>query len=134
MKYINKFSTNADYQAFTEGGGYVTPNICYVEETKGIVVKPKKGKIINYIRQDGNGFDKTWAVADYPVNSDIYGFFKKTTLGNFIIKKGNTQSGIKIEPDYFSDGIGFIGFSVDDALINNQQECEDDTYIYRIKN
>jgi hypothetical protein len=41
MKYINKFSTNADYQAFTEGGGYVTPNICYVEETKGLVYKPK---------------------------------------------------------------------------------------------
>ena len=39
MKYINKFSTNADYQAFTEGG-YVTPNICYVEETDGIVMKP----------------------------------------------------------------------------------------------
>ena len=40
MKYINKFSTNADYQAFTEGGGYVTPNICYVEEDDGIVMKP----------------------------------------------------------------------------------------------
>ena len=40
MKYINKFPTNADYQAFTEGGD-VTPNICYVEETKGLVIKPK---------------------------------------------------------------------------------------------
>ena len=40
MKYINKFSTSADYQAFTEGGGYVTPNICYVEESDGIVMKP----------------------------------------------------------------------------------------------
>lgn len=42
MKYINKFSTNADYQAFTEGGGYVTPNICYVTELKGLKFKPKK--------------------------------------------------------------------------------------------
>ena len=41
MKYINKFSTNADYQAFTEGGGYVTPNVCYVEETDGIIMKPE---------------------------------------------------------------------------------------------
>ena len=41
MKYINKFSTNADYQAFTEGGGYVTPNVCYVDETDGLVIKPK---------------------------------------------------------------------------------------------
>jgi hypothetical protein len=40
MKYINKFSTNADYQAFTEGEGYVTPNVCYVEESDGIVMKP----------------------------------------------------------------------------------------------
>jgi hypothetical protein len=40
MKYINRFSTNADYQTFTEGGGYVTPNVCYVEETDGIVMKP----------------------------------------------------------------------------------------------
>ena len=41
MKYINKFSTNADYQAFTEGGEYVTPNICYVTELKGLKFKPK---------------------------------------------------------------------------------------------
>ena len=41
MKYINKFSTNADYQAFTEGGGYVTPNICYVMESKELKFKPK---------------------------------------------------------------------------------------------
>ena len=46
MKYINKFSTNADYQAFTEGGGYVTPNICYVEETDGLVFKPEINEII----------------------------------------------------------------------------------------
>ena len=42
MKYINKFSTNVDYQAFTEGGGYVTPNICYVTELKGLKFKPKE--------------------------------------------------------------------------------------------
>ena len=41
MKYINKFSTNADYQAFTEGGDYVTPNVCFITETMGLVVKPK---------------------------------------------------------------------------------------------
>lgn len=41
MKYINKFSTNADYQLFTEDVGYVTPNICYVEETEGLVFKPE---------------------------------------------------------------------------------------------
>lgn len=45
MKYINKFSTNADYQAFT-GGGYVTPNICYVEETKSLVYKPNIAPVL----------------------------------------------------------------------------------------
>ena len=47
MKYINKFPTNADYQAFTEGGGYVTPNICYVDETNGIVMEPEIKEPLN---------------------------------------------------------------------------------------
>jgi hypothetical protein len=46
MKYINKFSTNADYKAFTEGGGYVTPNVCYVEESNGIVMKPYNESVL----------------------------------------------------------------------------------------
>ena len=41
MKYVNKFSTNTDYQAFAGGEDYVTPNVCYVEETNGIIVKPE---------------------------------------------------------------------------------------------
>ena len=40
MKYINKFSQVADYEQFV-GGGYVTPNVCYVEETNGIIMKPE---------------------------------------------------------------------------------------------
>lgn len=42
MKYIKKFSQLTEYQQFVGGGGgeYVTPNICYVEETNGIVIKP----------------------------------------------------------------------------------------------
>jgi hypothetical protein len=41
MTYINKFSTNTEYQAFTEGEEYVIPNICYVTELKGLKFKPK---------------------------------------------------------------------------------------------
>ena len=56
MKYINKFSTNADYQAFTEGGGYVTPNICYVEETNGIIMKEKEFSLFPcYLVEGDNG-------------------------------------------------------------------------------
>jgi hypothetical protein len=39
MKYLKKFQTNTDYQAYK--GGYVTPNVCYVEETEGLVFKPE---------------------------------------------------------------------------------------------
>jgi hypothetical protein len=56
MKYINKFSTNADYQAFTEGGGYVTPNICYVTELKGLKFKPKE-KYVPILRFTVNGVE-----------------------------------------------------------------------------
>lgn len=34
MKYINKFSTNDDYQAFKEGNNYIEPHICVIMETK----------------------------------------------------------------------------------------------------
>ena len=84
MKYINKFSTNADYQAFTEGGGYVTPNICYVEENEGLVFKPEKPsvKLNNLITwaykfpltlayNDGATLPETDIMATYPVESDL---------------------------------------------------------------
>jgi hypothetical protein len=40
MKYINKFSTNAEYQAFKVEGNYVTPNVCYIVENNGFIMKP----------------------------------------------------------------------------------------------
>jgi hypothetical protein len=40
MKYINRFSTNAEYQSFTEGERYITPNVCYINETSGVTMKP----------------------------------------------------------------------------------------------
>lgn len=41
MKYIKKFSTNTSYNTFVNSGEYVTPNICYIEENKGLIIKPK---------------------------------------------------------------------------------------------
>jgi hypothetical protein len=77
MKYINKFSTNADYQAFTEGGGYVTPNVCYVEETDGIVIKPYIPPIliftidgIEYQYEEGMTWEK-WVNSDYNIDGYI---------------------------------------------------------------
>jgi hypothetical protein len=72
MKYINKFSTNADYQAFTEGG-YVTPNVCYVTESKGLKFKPKEKSVPVLITFTINGqsyqceYGMTWAEI---INSD----------------------------------------------------------------
>ena len=60
-------------------GGGVTPNICYVEETNGIVVKPyiKPEKIKNqldilYVGDDSFEVEsKVKMVFEYPVESDI---------------------------------------------------------------
>lgn len=54
MKYINKFHTNADYQTFTDGDGYVTPNICYVEEYDGIIMKEKEFSLFPCYLVEGN--------------------------------------------------------------------------------
>jgi hypothetical protein len=42
MKYLRIFNNNSDYQSFIEGDDYITPNICYVEETESLVAKPEK--------------------------------------------------------------------------------------------
>ena len=78
MKYVKKFSTNADYQAFTEGGGYVTPNVCYVEETNGIIVKPDIAPLltftvdgIEYQTEEGMTW-KEWCNSEYNTAGFIY--------------------------------------------------------------
>jgi hypothetical protein len=81
MKYINKFSTNADYQAFTDGDGYVTPNICFIEGTKGLIFKPKPKPIPTFIIDD-IVFEKSWL--DYSGNSsklaNLYDTLKKMLM------------------------------------------------------
>jgi hypothetical protein len=80
MKYINKFSTNADYQAFTEGG-YVTPNVCYVTESKGLKFKPKEKSAPVLITFTVNGIEyqseegmtwKEWCNSEYNTAGFIY--------------------------------------------------------------
>ena len=56
MKYIKKFSQLADYEQFVGGGDYVIPNVCFVEETNGIVIGTKaKSMFPIYLTKDGNG-------------------------------------------------------------------------------
>ena len=78
MKYIKKFANSAEYQAFTEGGGYITPNLCLLTDTKDVVLEPKKPItiptfIINDIEWDINSH----AGATTPENFDM-GFTRCT--------------------------------------------------------
>lgn len=36
MKYLKLFKKSSDYQTFADGDEYITSNICYIEETKGV--------------------------------------------------------------------------------------------------
>lgn len=42
MKYIKKFRTESDYQTFKQSSDWVTPNISYMEEEKGVKYNIKK--------------------------------------------------------------------------------------------
>lgn len=37
MKYIKRFETNADYQAFKSSDDYLTPNLCAIEDIDDVV-------------------------------------------------------------------------------------------------
>ena len=39
MWYLKKFSNISDYESF-KGGGWITPNVSYIEETNGIYYNP----------------------------------------------------------------------------------------------
>jgi hypothetical protein len=86
MKYIKKFSKNTDYQAFINGDNYITPNICYVTESKGLKFKSKEksGPVLitftingtEYQAEEGMTF-YDWAISEYfdsscNLNSPVY--------------------------------------------------------------
>jgi hypothetical protein len=108
MKYINKFSTNADYQAFTGGDNYITPNICYVTELKGLKFKPKEKiapvLIIFYI-ETGLG---THIYKEYECEKDM-------TWGQWVNSKYNIDNFKISDYDYGLEGYAILnnnGFSV----------------------
>ena len=39
MKYLKRFNKNVDYDAFKNGDKYITPNISYINESRGIRLK-----------------------------------------------------------------------------------------------
>lgn len=100
MKYINKFSTNTDYQAFTNGDDYVTPNVCYIEETNGIIVKPYIPQTVNLITFNVRGYNLTaeegmtwieWCNSKYNTINATYSIFGEA-LVVCITKEGAAYS------------------------------------------
>ena len=107
MKYIKKFSTNADYQAFTEGGGYVTPNVCYIEENESVAAKPEKITFPLYIG-DFNLVGEEWGTIIYTKEGNftkLVNLLRSTVLSNGIEYEKNlylnnlTNYGIEIYID-----------------------------------
>lgn len=126
MKYINKFDTIADYQAFKDGGGDVTPSVCYVEENEGLVFKPEIPSVkLNNLITWAYKFPLTLAYGDdaeyggeydiratYPVESDLLiKFTNNRYMGNklysdnheYTLKKGDylvKTSGVVVVTGY----------------------------------
>ena len=40
MKYLRVFGNDSDYQSFKGDESYITPNLCYIKETKGVKCNP----------------------------------------------------------------------------------------------
>lgn len=40
MKHLKLFKTEAEYTAYKDGEDYVTPNVSFIEETKGVNYEP----------------------------------------------------------------------------------------------
>ena len=135
MKYINRFSTNADYQAFTEGGGYVTPNVCYVEETDGIIVKPEINEndevvVINHgILSTTSSIYKTYKIYwEYPVKSDIDVILLTNVMGN----TSTTHSILTLTGNSVSSNSHTLGPGETIVGIYSISPTEDDIYVYEV--
>jgi hypothetical protein len=135
MKYLRIFKQSADYQEFTGGGEYVTPNVCYIEETDGIVMKPYddgeendgSGKIVNHItytvsdKSNIYGYQFTF-YSEYPVNSSFYIGLSNGNRVQMFIGEGISSTRGPLD-------LGILGLS----FINGGpfiSEIEDDLYIY----
>lgn len=74
-------------------------------------------------------------ISEFPVTTDIYiRYCNDTMCSTLPIKIGNcinegSASLFPVDNNYISG----VGFTAEEAN-SGQQECEDDTYIYRIKN
>ena len=107
MKYINKFSTNADYQAFKEGEGYVTPYVCYIEETNGIKLQEYIAPIITftingieYQAEEGMTWEN-WCNSEYNTR-DFWCSSNNVYIDNGTMISGETPSDVICEESMYT--------------------------------
>lgn len=99
MKYLRKFQTNADYQAYKGGGDWVTPNVSLITGDNNIVYEPSDNTIslITFtIFEDGDGFTKQFTAEEGMtweewINSGKYDI--TTKHGNLIIRYAQLTTG-----------------------------------------
>ena len=125
MKYINKFSQVTDYEQFV-GGGYVTPNICYVEESDGIIMKPYIPPIIiftigevQYQAEEGMTWEK-WVNSDYNID------------GYIIIEEQSISSGIHKHISLNNRKVSFQRYYGAMSIAVEYTDIIDSNYIYRL--
>ena len=108
------------------GGGYVTPNICYVEEFDGIVMKPYIPPIIiftvddvEYQAEEGMTWEK-WVNSDYNID------------GYIIIEEQSMLSGIHKHISLNNRTVSFQRYNGALPLAVEYTDIIDSNYIYSL--
>ena len=96
MKYINRFSNDAEYQVF-KGGDYVTPNVNYIEGI-GIKMKPIKRLPtfelydIRYLKELYGIYEfeegmtwREWINSEYNTIGVVYNRYNEISIENYVI-------------------------------------------------
>ena len=110
MKHLRKFKNNAEYQAFRDGGNYITPNVCYVEDAEDIVAKPYIPPVlitftvagIEYQAEEGMTWAE-WCNSEYNTHEFL------CDLNNVRIDYGSTIYG-ETPSDVIYDGNAYSSF------------------------
>ena len=116
MKYLKYFEQASAYEAYKNGSDFITPNVSYVEETKGVSFEPYVNLLtVNYLTIEAleDGLTTSLSVNDCEYCIDGDGNWKSLTAGTATeaINTGQTLSFRgELTPDS-SNGIGTFTIS-----------------------
>lgn len=125
MKYLRKFQTNADYQAYKGGGDWVTPNVSLITGDNNIVYEPLASAVslitftiysVEYQAEEGMTWGE-WVDSEYNTKSDTF-----TNHDPYIHAGGESFICSENEAE---DGYLNTRVRVDDIIISNK------TYYYK---